>query len=326
MPEISVIIPVYNVEQYLSKCLESVINQTFTDLEIIIVDDGSTDDGLSICREYEAKDERIHVYHKTNGGLSSARNYGLDRATGKYIGFVDSDDYISEDMYESLYNNLISYNADMSLCGLYDIYNGLPQKVNNNHSIFEATPEEAIKVVMESEITSVTAVNKLYKRELFESVRYPEGKVSEDAFVIVDLLMQCKKTVITSDQKYYYIHREGSITTLKFRPQHLHVLEAYEKNYTLIEENYPSLILIAKMRLCWAHFNVLDKLIFDNSKEYEEIKNNMIRYIKDNYSFIMSSKYFTNARKLSASALIISRNLYKLCVKFQNRRYQIKKN
>ncbi|MBR1796582.1 MAG: glycosyltransferase family 2 protein [Clostridiales bacterium] len=323
MPKISVIIPVYNVEKYLRKCLDTVINQTFSDLEIILIDDGSTDGGLSVCKEYESLDQRVHVYHKPNGGLSSARNYGIDKATGEYIGFVDSDDYISEDMYEVLYRNIITYNADISLCGLYDIYNGIPQKVNNDHLVIEANAEETIKIVMESEITSVTAVNKLYKRELFDKVRYPEGKVSEDAFVIVDLLMECNKAVITSDQKYYYIHREGSITTLKFRPQHLHVLEAYEKNYRLIEKSYPSLIPIAKMRLCWAHFNVLDKLVFDNTEEYRETKNDIIKYLKQHYLFIIKNKYFTKSRKISISLLMISKGLYKACVQLQRKRYQI---
>lgn len=322
-PQVTVIVPVYNVEKYLKKCVDSILCQTLSNIEIILVNDGSTDNSGKICDAYSKKDERIKVYHKENGGLSSARNYGIEKANGKYLGFVDSDDYIDSDMYELLLDNLIKFDADMSLCGLFDMYKGKPQKTNTEDRTFEATPEEAIKIVLEAEITSVTAVNKLYKRELFKEVRYPEGKDSEDAFVIIDLLMRCQKTVISTKQKYYYIHRSGSITTLRFSPQSLHVLEAYKKNYKLVEKNYPALISVAKMRLCWANFNVLDRLIFDTSKQFTEIEKNVIRYIKNNYFFIMRNKYFTISRKISATALMFSKKFYRDCVRLHNKRYQI---
>ena len=322
-PHVTVIVPVYNVEKYLKKCVDSILCQTLSDIEIILVDDGSTDDSGKICDAYSKKDDRIKVYHKENGGLSSARNYGIEKAKGKYLGFIDSDDYIDPDMYELLMDNLIKFDADMSLCGLFDIYEGTPPKVYAEDRTFEATPEETIKIVLEAEITSVTAVNKLYKRELFKEVRYPEGKISEDAFVIIDLLMRCRKTAITTKQKYYYIHRSGSITTLRFSPQSLHVLEAYKKNYELVEKNYPALIPVAKMRLCWAHFNVLDRLVFDTSKQFTDIEKDVIRYIKNNYFFIMGNKHFTISRKLSATVLMFSKKIYRNCVRLHNKRYQI---
>lgn len=323
-PIISVIVPVYNVERYVKKCLDSILAQTIENIEIIVVDDGSTDTSGVICDEYAKRDNRIHVYHKTNGGLSSARNYGIERATGRYFGFVDSDDYIDPDMYEVLLNNLLKYDADMSLCGLYDVFNGKPRKVNTDNRSFEATVEETIKIVLEAKITSVTAVNKLYKRELFAFVRYPEGKTSEDAFIILDVLMKCKKTVITTLQKYYYIHRPGSITTAHFNPRTLDVLEAYNKNYRIIEANYPKLIDVAKMRLCWAHFYVLDRLIFDDTGNFEVQKRQIIRYLKENLVFILANKDFKITRKFSAALLAIYSSLYKLCVKTQNQRYKIK--
>ncbi len=322
-PIISVIVPVYNVERYVKKCLDSVLAQTIENIEIIVVDDGSTDTSGVICDEYAKRDNRIHVYHKTNGGLSSARNYGIERATGSYFGFVDSDDYIDPDMYEVLLNNLLKYDADMSLCGLYDVFNGKPRKVNTDNRTFEATVEETIKIVLEAKITSVTAVNKLYKRELFTFVRYSEGKTSEDAFIILDLLMKCKKTVITTAQKYYYIHRPGSITTARFNPSILDVLEAYNKNYKIIEDYYPNLIDVAKMRLCWAHFYVLDRLVLDTTKQYKELQDCVISFIKNNYSYIISCPYFTVSRKLSVTFLMLSSSLYRQCVKLQNRRYEI---
>lgn len=323
MPTISVVVPVYNVEKYVEKCLDSICAQTFTDIEIIVVDDGSTDKSGIICDEYSKKDSRIRVYHKENGGLSSARNYGIDHASGDYIGFVDSDDYIDAAMYQTLYNNLIEYDADMSLCGLYDMFNGRPRKVNTENKTFTATNVETIQIVLEAEITSVTAVNKLYKKALFQAIRYPEGKVSEDAFIIVDLLLQCKKTAITTTQLYYYIHRSGSITTLRFRPENFHVVEAYMKNYALIKDNCPELLRVAKMRLCWAHMNVLDKLIFDNSANYKDKQKKTINYIRKNYFFIMRNKSFTAFRKVAVTGLMLNKNVYKECVVLQNKRYQI---
>lgn len=127
MCEISIIVPVYKVEPYLRKCVDSILAQTFTDFEVILVDDGSPDNSGKICDEYASKDSRVRVIHKKNGGLSSARNAGIDVARGKYLGFVDSDDYIEKDMYELLYDNIVKEQADLSICGIYDVYEGKNQ-------------------------------------------------------------------------------------------------------------------------------------------------------------------------------------------------------
>ena len=179
MPKISIIVPVYNVEKYLEKCVKSILNQTFTDFELILVDDGTPDSSGVICDQFAEKDERIKVIHKKNGGLSDARNTGIEVAKGEYIGFVDSDDYIAEDMYELLYTNIVNEEADLSICGIYDVYeNKEAQKRIRQYMILNKF--EAIKVILEAKIVSVHAVNKLYKKELFTHVRYPVGKITED--------------------------------------------------------------------------------------------------------------------------------------------------
>ena len=240
-PEISIIIPVYNSEKYLNACLDSVLAQTFKDFELILVDDGSPDGCGRICDEYADKDDRVRVCHIENSGSSAARNYGIDRARGKYLGFIDSDDRIDEDMYEILYNNLIKEDADISMCGLFDEYGDEIVKVFDKPVYKVMDSEESILTVMEAKLTSVTPVNKLYKKELFEGIRYPVGEDSgEDASIIVELLLRCKKTVLTTEQKYHYIHREGSITTREFNPSDKSVIRAYIKNYKLIKENIPS--------------------------------------------------------------------------------------
>lgn len=209
---ISVIVPVYNVEKYIKKCIESIINQTYNNLEIILVDDGSTDKSGKICDEYAMVDKRISVIHKENGGLSDARNCGIDVAKGKYIAFVDSDDFIDLKMYEILYNNLVKNNADISICKPY-----LFEKYNE---VVEAKEAEVVTVwekkdfytkMYDDYLMTVVAWNKLYKREIFENIRYPKGKKIEDAAIIHYVLEKCEKIALTNLELYFYYQRDDSI-------------------------------------------------------------------------------------------------------------------
>ena len=314
--KISVIIPVYNVEKYLEKCIDSILNQTYKNLEIILVDDGSNDNSGNMCDKFAREDKRVRVIHKKNGGASSARNAGLDIATGEYIGFIDSDDFVDLDFYEVLYNNLVEENADMSMCKLLDCY-GDVNKTNKKVTKFVYTTEEAIKVVLEAKITSVFAVNKLYKRDIFNGLRYKEGDIAEDAEIILDVLMKCKKVVFLDAEKYYYIHRENSVTTSKFnRERSYDVIRAYEKNLKLIKENYPSLINVAEMRLCWANFQVLDRSILKNLK----VDMSIVKYLRKRFLHIMKDSCFTTNRKISMIMLMINKNLYIPFVKIFNKK------
>ena len=324
-PIISVVVPIYNVEQYLEKCVKSIQNQTLSNIEIILVDDGSTDESGVIAENLALNDERIRVYHKENGGLSSARNYGIDRATASLIGFIDSDDYIEADMYELLYNNLLKENADISMCSLYDVYPGLDLKKNREPKYLVLNNEQAIKIVLEAKLTSVTAVNKLYKKILFKNVRYPIGKIAEDAFVIVRLLQQCAKIVLTTEQKYYYIHRENSITTAQFRMKDCDVIEAYKLNYDIVKKNFPSLEKEAKMRICWSNFYVLDKLMVSKSDMYHSVLRDVVSCLRNNFLFIIFSKNFHLSRKIAMVLLMIHVNLYKIASKIHHQRLGVGK-
>lgn len=209
---ISVIIPVYNVENYVGRCIDSVINQTYRNIEVIIVNDGSEDESLDIVRKYEKKDSRIKVFNKENGGLSSARNVGLDNAKGKYIVFVDSDDYMHPQMIEVLYANLIEKRADISVCDFYWIFDGdTVEEDITNHPVAYENNEVLYRMILD-ELRTVVAWNKLYKAEIFDKLRYPVGKLHEDEFIIHKILEQCKRCVYTDAKLYYYIKRAGSIT------------------------------------------------------------------------------------------------------------------
>lgn len=309
--KISVIVPVYNVEQYLERCVDSIINQTYTNLEIILVNDGSTDNSGKLCDELAKKDERIRVIHKENGGLSDARNRGIDESESDLVGFIDSDDYIDSDMYEVLLKNLNDTDADLSMCALYDVYNNTPEAQVTNKETWKLSSEQAIKMVMEAKILSVTAVNKLYRKSLFTDLKFEVGKIAEDAFIMIKLLDKCEKIVATNEKKYYYVHRENSITTQKFSTKFLNVIEAYEQNSNIISEKYPKLKDVAQTRMNWAYFYVLDRLLLDDNYNDKELENKLISYLKNYRKDILNDPLFTKGRKIGFIALLLSRNLYR---------------
>lgn len=309
--KISVIVPVYNVEQYLERCVDSIINQTYTNLEIILVNDGSTDNSGKLCDELAKKDERIRVIHKENGGLSDARNRGIDESESDLVGFIDSDDYIDSDMYEVLLKNLNDTDADLSMCALYDVYNNTPEVQVTNKETWELSSEQAIKMVMEAKILSVTAVNKLYRKSLFTDLKFEVGKIAEDAFIMIKLLDKCEKIVATNEKKYYYVHRENSITTQKFSTKFLNVIEAYEQNSNIILEKYPKLKDVAQTRMNWAYFYVLDRLLLDDNYNDKELENKLISYLKNHRKDILNDPLFTKGRKIGFITLLLNRNLYR---------------
>ncbi len=320
MEKISVIVPVYNVENYLKKCIDSILNQTLEDIEIILVNDGSTDSCKEICDEYARKDNRIKVIHKPNEGLSMARNAGIREARGQYIGFVDSDDYIAWDMYEMLYQNIITYNADISICGLYNCYKekSIPQYDGDEFLVMNN--EEALKTALEGIKFSVNAVNKLYKKELFDNIEFPKGKLSEDAFTIPKILSISSKIVFDSVPKYYYMHREDSITTSKFKEQDFDVVKAYENNLKLIKEDFPHLKKQAEFRLLWAYTYVLDKMIlsqdFNDSSLYKKTASTLKRLTLS----ILLNPFFSAKRKVVTVLFLISPKLYSFMLKYQKKR------
>ena len=209
---ISVIVPVYNVEKYIEKCVESIIAQTYTDLEIILVDDGSTDNSGKLCDLYASKDERIRVIHKENGGLSDARNVGIEQSTGEYLSFIDSDDYIHPQMMEILYRNMQEYGADLSMCDSLEVAENeefVFEKICNRVRVVEHPLEELRNNAAKISV----AWNKLYPRKMFDEVKYPKGKLHEDEYVIHELLYISKKMIVTDEKLYAYVQRQDSITS-----------------------------------------------------------------------------------------------------------------
>lgn len=311
---VSIIIPVYNVEKYLKACVDSVLCQTLKDIEIILVDDGSTDNSGNICDTY-IHDPKVNVIHKKNGGLSDARNAGVAVARADYIGFVDSDDYIEKDMYELLYNNMIDYNADLSCCGIFDVYaNDTRLAYYSDKNKIETDAKEAIRLVMHGQYASVCAPNKLYKKSILCKHPFKVGKTSEDAHFIIPYLTDIAKAIFDMSPKYYYVHREGTITTKPYRKTDLSIIEAYTNNRNIIKEKYPDLLELANFRFYWALFYVIDKMIKTNSYGEENDYKDIVKRIKKEYFHIVKNKYVGKARKIAVTGLMVHKSLYTLCL------------
>lgn len=239
---ISVIIPVYKVEQYLNQCITSILNQTYKRLEIILVDDGSPDQCGMICDEWAEKDPRIKVVHKKNGGLSDARNAGIDVADGEFIAFVDSDDFIAPTMMEELMAALIQKNADIVECNYFSFIDGqvLEENIFSNEVTSYAT-KEALSFLMDERKFKYTVWNKLYRRKIFRSLRFEVGKLHEDVFFTYQAFGLCRQIVKIENTLYYYRQRSNSIMSNTFSLRNLDSLEARKRQYFYIKEKFSEL-------------------------------------------------------------------------------------
>lgn len=249
--KVSVIVPIYNVEKYLIRCIESIINQTYENMEIILVDDGSRDRCAYICDEYLKKDKRVKVIHKKNGGLSDARNAGLEIATGEYIGFVDSDDYISIDMYEKLMSLIELYDADIASCAVKKIYENESnfQKYKKCGDIKVYTNEEALKSLIQEQSIKQTVWNKVYKKSVIKDIKFEVGKIHEDEYWTYQILGNAKKIAHTEYQMYYYLQREGSIMSEQYSEKRLNSIYSRQKRLEYLEKKFPDLSTLGKISL-----------------------------------------------------------------------------
>lgn len=209
-PLISVIIPVWKVDRFLEKCLDSVINQTYRNLQIILVDDGSPDASGEICDLYAKKDQRIEVIHQKNAGVCVARNEAMKKVRGEYIGFVDPDDWISPDMFEYLYNGIVKYNTQMSVCRYYRVTDGKDTYSNCDGEDCKFTRQQAIEDLVNRFIIRNVFWNKLFKRELFNDISFPEGRIYEGTLMIYKLIEKCDSVALLGDPKYYYLDNPTS--------------------------------------------------------------------------------------------------------------------
>lgn len=283
---ISVIIPIHKVEKYLDKCVDSVTKQTYSNLEIILIDDESPDSCGKICDNWAKKDDRIVVIHKKNGGLSSARNAGLDICKGDYILFIDSDDYIELDMIEKMYKNIIDNSSDVCICNyLWEYTNKIKKKTFSNKKIVVDHDKIFDFLYNEYSLLTIVSWNKLYKKQLFENLRFPDGRIHEDQYIICDILEQTEKVVYMLDEYFYhYVQRDGSIMS-NFNMKRFDVIVALDRRVKFFEQkNDIEKVLITKAvetlelidligKTKKFEFNVEEKNII---KKYEEKLNEIV--------------------------------------------------
>ena len=315
---ISVIVPVYNVAQYLEKSIASIQQQTYQNLEIILVDDGATDESGRLCEQIAEQDERVLVYHKENEGLSQARNDGLKQAHGDYVIFIDSDDYIHPEMIASLYQQLVKEDADVSSCGVMNVYaNSESPQTENQDDYFICDTEIFLREYLIGEKIPGTICNKLIKKEIAAQLTFPKGLIYEDAYYHFDLIKVAKKYVVNTKPYYYYFHRGDSITTKPYTEKDLAYIDIYQKFYTEIVKEYPNLTEVAFFRLAYAHFFILDKMLLDeNFKEFKDYPR-IYGYLKKHAFAIFKNTIFRKGRRISALALFVNVRLYRILL-FKN--------
>lgn len=252
MDLISIIVPIYNVQSYLTTCLESIVNQSYTKLQIILVDDGSPDACPSICDEWGKKDTRISVIHKENGGLSDARNCGLKYINGEYVCFVDSDDILDRDFVLQLHDAMEKHGATIAACDVKDFYDNdklTAEGQCGNHEVY--TAEEGLRQIINGEGIRAIACNKMYKSELLNGESFVYGKHHEDEFFTYRIVDKAKKIVYLNSALYYYRQRTGSITA-SFSLKRIDALEAGLERLELLKDKYPSLYKEDKVNFCIA--------------------------------------------------------------------------
>ena len=314
---LSVIIPVYNVEEYLVKCVDSILNQTYRALEVILVNDGSRDASGRICDELAAKDSRIKVIHQENGGLSKARNAGIEAAVGEYITFVDSDDWLEADGYEHLMGLMEKYRVKLVCGGNFDVDGGTGEKT------LGLTPAKEEVITSEEMVTRMflwqgcdsSACDKIYHRSLLETFRYPEGRVCEDVAVTYKIVLSTDRAAMSDRPFYNYYHRPGSITistAAEITDKTFHFSQHTEEIYAYIREHHPAIEPQAR----YLRVRSLSHILLLLEQESPEVREKFaVQYrharkeLKKHTVFILKTPYL--GKKAKITNLLLNLGLYR---------------
>ena len=318
--KISVIVPVYNVEAYLERCVESILHQTYTNFELILINDGSTDSSGQICDQLAHQYENIKVYHIENAGVSNARNIGIQLATGAWITFVDSDDFVTNDYLATLASAVEGENVGFVIAPLHHIKNGIETALPQYSGRKELwSTEETMKELLMTTKTSFFPVAKLFKRDLLVDEKFnTDYHLAEDALFLTELLLKTRCSSVFIDKPiYYYDHREGSATTSVNRYV-FDTIEVYKNIITQVSQVFPNLKYELKNRECWSYITVYDKIIFTSSEQYQKEKVDLRAWIIQHRREIWKDTYFTRFRKIAVLLLVFSPWIYKKIVGFRN--------
>lgn len=317
---ISIIVPCYNVEKYAERCIDSLINQTYSNIEIILVNDGSTDNTLNILKKMKNKDDRIVLIDQANAGLSGARNTGLINSNGNIVSFVDSDDFVDKFFIEKLYINMTINSADISACDyIYidennNIWNNVKKKKEKIYSNIEALKD----MFTGKQLIEVMTWNKLYKKSLFidNNIEFPVGKLHEDNFTTYKLFYHSNKISLITDKLYYYLQRSNSIMGKKFNEKRLDILISIDETRKfLIDNNCKSMLKYYETYKILVELNLITNMYRDNYREKK--LNELIDDIKDNYKKIMFDFSISIKEKIKIIILLNNKELFQKIINKQ---------
>ncbi|WP_431770785.1 glycosyltransferase family 2 protein [Streptococcus gallolyticus] len=312
---VSIILPVYNVENYIEKCLKSIRRQTYSNIEVIIVNDGSTDNSIKYCEKICEIDSRFFILNKENGGLSDARNVGIEAAHGEYLIFIDSDDFVSESLVHHLVSCLEDTNSDIAICDPVHYYSEQSEQCDSQTIFLDATSivtfssREAISELLYQKSFLVSAWGKIYKKDLFADIRFPKGKLFEDSAIMYLLFEKCHRITYSNAKFYAYVHRENSITTNSFSDKDLDILEITDQ----IQERYKNDKLLNNAAISYkssACFRIL--LNAPVEEKYLPYIVECRNYIYSNWKYIIFNKNVRTKNKLA----LVSITLFRPFVKF----------
>lgn len=316
---VSIVVPIFNVEMYLDDCIKCLIRQSYSNLEIILVDDGSTDKSYQICKNYSKIDSRIKLYHKNNGGLSDARNYGISKAHGEYITFVDSDDVIVNDYVKILVESLENNNCDFCVCEIESFVNGENVELDSKdvYSIEVMNKVSAYKEMLLERKISVSACGKLFKTDLFKNIRFPYGLLYEDLATTYKIVELCNAVCYVNCSLYKYRRRSNSITTSSFSLKKMDIFHAFSGFKKHIYQNYKELIFYADYRECDCAIAILGS-IDKNNQFYKKITKKMKLIIKTHIFSIIKSKDIKLQAKVKMILAILNLDLFHYILKKYN--------
>ncbi len=293
---VSIIVPIYNVEKYLDECLNSISRQTYKNLQIILINDGSDDESEIIAQKYVLTDKRFALYNKPNGGLSSARNFGLDQVCGDYICFIDSDDYISENFISDFVFVISKTSADVVVCARYNVYNSNLKAVFDSNKVNKWKGKEALINMMNWQKVDGSVCDKIFKASDFSILRFKTGVISEDLPITAKIFSESNLIVHTGKPNYYYRQRDGSITKENFNKKKLTILESAEEVSKIVSSKYPSLSILGK-KFILHHVLYLISIYF-RSKNLNTIDEKSFLFVKTHFFKLLRIYFLPNKRNV----------------------------
>lgn len=312
-PKISVVLPIYNVEKYLETCVKAMTGQTYQNLEIILVDDGSPDGCPALCDELAKTDERIRVLHKENGGLSDARNAGTKIATGEYITFVDSDDVVTDTYVEYLYSLIEKYGCDMSLCTHTVVFEDGKKIPYGDGTDEMLDAKECLRRMLYHDVIDTSAWAKLYRTDMAREILYPKGKLFEDIGTTYRFFLASGKIACGYQSQYFYMQRQNSIVSGKFNPHKLDLLEMTDKMAEDVEKVYPDLAQAILRRRVYARFSTLNQML--DVDGYKKERDEIISFIKAHKREIMADEHAPGRDKMAMRMLSMGYPVYRMAWK-----------